>query len=232
MDSTSQDQQLQGPPKQLDIDFGSFVQQLDAELLHDELRLEQRVIPDFVRLAEIVAAHRTLGNHIVITSGSFDISHIGHYRYLLAARLALKAASSKAILIVGVDSDEKIRKRKGEERPVVPEEERVEDLLFQTSSVDYVFLKHVDHPRWEFVRTVRPDVVIATAETYTQEEIEELEADYCGKVLVLPPMAVTTTSARLRKIQVGLAAKIGSAFAKEAPAFVERVIDEVLGGKK
>ena len=63
-----------------------------------------------------------------------------------------------------------------------------------------VTLKHTHHPKWALIKAVRPDVLVATEETYTQAEITELEAKYCGRVKVLERMATVSTSARLRDI--------------------------------
>jgi rfaE bifunctional protein nucleotidyltransferase chain/domain len=157
--------------------------------------VESKFIKDYDRLGEIVAAYRTLGKQIVLTSGSFDMIHIGHAKYLETAR------SYGDILVVGVDSDTKIKQRKGPDRPVVPEEERV-SMLTHIRGVDYVALKQPAHEHWKLIKTVRPDTLIATQETYSDEEIEQL-AEYCGQVVVLPPQATTSTSAKIRRLQIG-----------------------------
>ena len=79
---------------------------------------------------------RDLGQTVVLTSGSFDILHEGHSLYLEAAREA------GDFLIVGVDSDEKVRARKGPSRPAVPEEERLRMVTHQRG-VGLVTLKPV-----------------------------------------------------------------------------------------
>ena len=107
-------------------------------------------------------------------------------------------------LIVGVDSDDKIRERKGPHRPAVPEMERLRMVTHQRG-VGLVTLKARDHEKWALIKAVRPDVLVATAETYSPEQIAELEAKYCGEVRVLERMATISTSARLRRIQLGLA---------------------------
>jgi bifunctional ADP-heptose synthase (sugar kinase/adenylyltransferase) len=102
-------------------------------------------------------------------------------------------------LIVGLDSDEKIRARKGDNRPVVPQMERLRMVTHQRG-VGLVTLKHTSHSKWALIKAVRPDVLVATEETYTPEEISELEAGYCGRVEVLERMATVSTSARLRDV--------------------------------
>jgi bifunctional ADP-heptose synthase (sugar kinase/adenylyltransferase) len=104
---------------------------------------------------------------------------------------------------VGLDSDEKIRARKGPHRPAVPEMERLRMVTHQRG-VGLVTLKHLHDERWRLIKTIRPDVLVATADTYTPVQIAELEERYCGRVEVLERMATVSTSARLRRIQLGL----------------------------
>jgi len=98
---------------------------------------------------------------------------------------------------------EKIRARKGPHRPAVPEMERLRMVTHQRG-VGLVTLKHLHDERWRLIKTIRPDVLVATADTYSRDEIAELEEHYCGRVAVLERMATVSTSARLRRIQLGL----------------------------
>jgi D-beta-D-heptose 7-phosphate kinase/D-beta-D-heptose 1-phosphate adenosyltransferase len=169
----------------------------NSGLFADASNFEMRYVPDYERISEIVAALRVLELRVVLTSGSFDILHEGHSMYLEAAR------RFGDFLIVGVDSDEKIRDRKGPHRPAVPEMERLRMVTHQRG-VGLVTLKGAHDERWRLIKTVRPDVLVATADTYTPAEIGELAADYCGRVEVLERMATVSTSARLRRIQLGV----------------------------
>jgi D-glycero-beta-D-manno-heptose 1-phosphate adenylyltransferase len=164
-----------------------------SSLFADASNFEERFIEDYDKISETVGALRTLGFRVVLTSGSFDIIHEGHSMYLEAAR------QFGDFLIVGLDSDEKIRARKGENRPVVPQMERLRMVTHQRG-VGLVTLKQSGHPRWALIKAVRPDVLVATEETYTPEDIKELEASYCGRVEVLGRMATVSTSARLREV--------------------------------
>jgi D-glycero-beta-D-manno-heptose 1-phosphate adenylyltransferase len=166
---------------------------MSSSLFADASNFDQRFIEDYDEIETTVNALRTLGFKVVLTSGSFDVIHEGHSMYLEAAR------QFGDFLIVGLDSDEKIRGRKGENRPVVPQMERLRMVTHQRG-VGLVTLKHTHHPKWALIKAVRPDVLVATEETYTQAEITELEASYCGRVEVLERMATVSTSARLREI--------------------------------
>ncbi|MBI3956887.1 MAG: adenylyltransferase/cytidyltransferase family protein [Candidatus Kerfeldbacteria bacterium] len=157
--------------------------------------IENRIIREFDTLSLRVEACRALGLKIVLTSGTFDLLHVGHSRYLEQAR------QYGDILIVGVDGDEKVRRKKGPNRPIVHEDERME-IVCHTRHVDLVFLKSATHEHWQFIGTVRPDVLIATKETYTGAELDELKK-ICGEVVVLEPQAMTSTTARIRALLIG-----------------------------
>lgn len=188
-------------------------------MLHILKNKKSRIITNYQEIAPIVKKYRMQGKRIVLTQGSFDMLHIGHGRYCQTAR------EYGDVLFVGVDSDEKIRKRKGPDRPVVPQDERMEMLTY-LSSVDHVVLKDVHTPKWELIRIIQPDVLIATEETYTADEIQELR-NYCGEVIVLAPMATTSTSAKIRLVQMGTAKKISTTLSSSLIATIEQVLSEL-----
>jgi D-glycero-beta-D-manno-heptose 1-phosphate adenylyltransferase len=181
---------------------------------------EERWIKDDKKITEFVNHCKGLGLKIVLTQGSYDLVHIGHARYLETAK------KHGDILVVGVDSDEKIRHRKGPERPVVPEAERME-MVAHLRPVDIVYLKKLKAPKWHLIKIIHPDVLIATGETYTKEELKELKK-YCGKVVVLPRQATTTTSAKIRHLQIGTAKKLERSL---TPKLI-KTLQEVLSGVK
>ena len=196
----------------------------NSGLFADASNFELRYVKDYERISEIVEALRVLGLKVVLTSGSFDILHEGHSMYLEAAR------GFGDFLIVGLDSDEKLRVRKGPGRPAVPELERLRMVTHQRG-VGLVTLKHLDEPKWSLIKAVRPDVLVATAETYSDEQIAELEAKYCGRVEVLDRMATVSTSARLRRLQMGLAEMMSKKLSERLPELIQDVIDES-GGQR
>lgn len=151
----------------------------------------------YQQLTKVVKAHRDLEQTIVLTQGTYDMVHVGHGRYLQDAK------KRGDVLIVGVDSDEKVRQRKGVGRPIVPEEERVEMLTY-FSSVDHVVIKPLQAEKWSLIKLVRPDVLIVTEEAYTPVQLEQL-GQFCGQVEVLSRKALTSTSAKIRRVQMCLA---------------------------
>lgn len=177
-------------------------------------------------LKERVEACRKLKKKIVLTSGAWDILHVGHCGYLESAKRATGSRIDDAVLVVGVDSDEKIRAKKGKNRPIVPEKERLE-ILCHIRHVDLVVLKKQSDEKWSLIKTVRPDVLVVSERTeYSESERKELE-EWCGRVILLESQATTSTTARIRLLIVGVAQE-----AKENFASLEKDILSVLGNFK
>ena len=115
-------------------------------------------------LARVLAEHRSRNEKIVLANGCFDILHVGHIRYLAGAK------AEGDILVVAINSDQGVRKLKGEGRPVLPELERAE-LVAALTAVDYVII--FDEPNVEsLLETLRPNVH-AKGTDYTAETVPE-----------------------------------------------------------
>lgn len=135
---------------------------------------------------------RKNGKTIGLVQGSWDLFHLGHLRYIMKARGLCD------FLIISMDNDEKIRKRKGPTRPVIPEDERYE-FISMLNIADAVVVKKAQDPKWHLIKTVKPDVLIAIRDTYDDDQLEKL-GKYCGRVAILPRQAKTSTSDKIRKI--------------------------------
>ncbi len=110
-------------------------------------------ILDRSALAAALAEERRGGQRIVFTNGCFDLIHAGHIRYLRDA----KALGD--LLVVGVNSDESVRRLgKGMERPILAQAERAE-ILAALEMVDYVSIFGEDTPV-ELIQTILPDVLV------------------------------------------------------------------------
>jgi rfaE bifunctional protein nucleotidyltransferase chain/domain len=107
-------------------------------------------------LKEKVRALKRAGKKIVFTNGCFDLLHIGHVRYLKAAR------AEGDLLVVGVNSDRSVREIKKPGRPVVPENERAE-VLASLACVDFVTLFDEPDPLVT-IRSLVPDVLVKGAD--------------------------------------------------------------------
>ena len=131
---------------------------------------------------------RNEGQTLVFTNGVFDLLHVGHVRYLAAARELGDA------LVVAINSDRSVKQLKGEFRPIVDEQERAE-VLAALRSVSYVTIFDDISPR-TLIASLLPDVLVKGGD-YGLDDIhgrEEVEAAG-GKVVSLPfvPGASTTT---------------------------------------
>jgi rfaE bifunctional protein nucleotidyltransferase chain/domain len=114
-----------------------------------------------------VAAWRRGGDPITLANGCFDLLHVGHVRYLQAAK------QLGGRLIVAVNSDESVRALKGEGRPLMPAEERAE-ILSALTDVDAVVIFPEPDVR-TLIREVRPDVH-AKGTDYTADTVPERDA--------------------------------------------------------
>jgi rfaE bifunctional protein nucleotidyltransferase chain/domain len=180
-----------------------------------------RFIPDHVALKAYIEELKSKGSKIVLTQGVYDLIHEGHARYLEAAK------SHGDVLVVGVDSDELTKMRKGPNRPIVPEQERV-NMLLHLRHVDVVTIREARHDIGELIRLVKPHVLITSSST------EDFKADLalgkytddCGNIIVLPPQATTSTTARIRNITIEGAEKL----AREVQTLTERFLNEIKNG--
>lgn len=103
-------------------------------------------------LPRLVEEARRAGRRIVFTNGVFDLLHVGHLRYLRAAR------ALGELLIVGVNDDASATRLKGSARPLVPQDERAE-LLAALAPVDWVVLFGEDTAA-ALVTAIQPDIYV------------------------------------------------------------------------
>jgi rfaE bifunctional protein nucleotidyltransferase chain/domain len=139
-------------------------------------------------LAAFVREARAAGKRIVFTNGVFDILHPGHLRYLQAAR------THGDLLIVGLNSDASVRRNKGPERPINPQEERAE-VLAALSCVDAVSIFDEDTPA-DVIRRVQPDVLVKGADWPADQIVGRDTVEARGGRVVLEPVeeGYSTTS--------------------------------------
>lgn len=129
------------------------------------------------QLQTLIAGWRRAGERVTLANGCFDVLHVGHIRYLHAAR------ELGGKLIVAVNSDASVRALKGEGRPVMPADERVE-ILAALADVDAVVIFSEKDVR-AIIREVRPDLH-AKGTDYTVESVPERdEVEACGGRVVI-----------------------------------------------
>jgi D-glycero-beta-D-manno-heptose 1-phosphate adenylyltransferase len=140
---------------------------------------------------------RRRGVLVAVANGAFDLLHVGHVRYLEAA----KKATQGGALIVGVNTDASVRASKGPGRPIVPEAERAE-LVDALRCVDRVVL-FAEPTAAALLGALRPDLHVKGTD-YTADSVPERElvAGYGGRTVVAgDPKDHSTTDliGRLRK---------------------------------
>lgn len=114
---------------------------------------------------------------VVTTNGCFDLMHVGHLRYLQAAK------NLGDLLVVGVNSDNSVRELKGERRPLIPADERAE-MLAGLDCVDYVVIFPELDPI-SLLSELKPDIHVKGGD-YTIEQVIERQVveENGGRVIV------------------------------------------------
>jgi rfaE bifunctional protein nucleotidyltransferase chain/domain len=132
------------------------------------------------------------GKRIVFTNGCFDILHPGHI-YLLAA-----AKKLGDLLIVGLNSDDSVRRLKGPSRPINNEQIRDENLS-AINEVDFIILFTEDTPE-SLIQQVKPDILVKGGD-YKSEEIvgSDFVKSYGGKVMTIPILEGHSTTNLIEK---------------------------------
>jgi D-beta-D-heptose 7-phosphate kinase/D-beta-D-heptose 1-phosphate adenosyltransferase len=143
---------------------------------------------------EIVRLWQRKGKRVVFTNGCFDILHRGHIELLSFAK------RHGDLLVVGLNSDDSVRRLKGPRRPLNRQEDRA-ILLAALEMVDYVVLFEEDTPL-ELIKQLLPDVLVKGGD-YRVEEIvgREIVEQNGGKVVVFPLLNGFSTTAFIEQIQ-------------------------------
>lgn len=131
---------------------------------------------------------------IVFTNGCFDILHVGHARYLAQA----KALGD--ILVVGLNSDESVKRLKGPTRPIQTEEDRKE-LLLALKAVDMVVIFSEDTPL-ELIKKIQPHFLVKGGD-WSEDQIvgSDFVKSIGGKVMSLPFSQGKSTTNIVDKIE-------------------------------
>lgn len=151
-------------------------------------------IVDRQTLRQRVAEWRRGGETVVLANGCFDLLHVGHIRYLRAA----KALGGR--LVVAINSDASARQLKGEGRPFMPEQERAE-IMAALEDVDAVVIFSEPDVR-ALVREIRPDVH-AKGTDYTAQNVPErdLVVECGGRVEIVGDPKDHSSSDMLRAMK-------------------------------
>lgn len=152
-------------------------------------------IVDLKELSDRCEKLRSAGKKIVATNGCFDLLHVGHVRYLQAAR------ALGDILIVGLNGDRSVHALKGPGRPITPERDRAE-ILAALACVDLVTI-FPEIRATKFLAAVRPAIYVKggdyTSETLDEEERKILK-DLEVAIRIIPFEAGYSTSGMIEQI--------------------------------
>lgn len=119
----------------------------------------------------------------VLATGCFDILHQGHKNFLKAAK------NQGDVLIIGIESDKRVRKLKGETRPINDWQKRAKTLV-QIDIVDFVFLLPESfggaQDRWELLQLIKPNILAVSENTPYLEKKKKLIEKIGGRIFVYP----------------------------------------------
>jgi D-beta-D-heptose 7-phosphate kinase/D-beta-D-heptose 1-phosphate adenosyltransferase len=153
-----------------------------------------KTVTDIFQLAARLAAYRLEGRRIVFTNGCFDILHRGHITFLNRAK------AFGDILIIGLNSDESVRRLKGPSRPINSLEDRGQ-ILAALSCVDHIvpFDNDTSH---NLIRIIQPDVFVKGGD-YTRETLPEarLVGELGGNIRILPYLEDHSTTGIIERIR-------------------------------
>jgi rfaE bifunctional protein nucleotidyltransferase chain/domain len=154
----------------------------------------QKKILSREQIKHFISSARVTGKKIALTNGCFDILHEGHI-YSLS-----QAAKEADLLIVGLNSDDSVRKLKGEHRPLNNEHSRAM-ILASLILIDAIVIFEEDTPV-ELIKTIRPDVYVKGGD-YTIDQLAgaDIILAYGGRVIINPFIQGFSTSAIIEKIK-------------------------------
>lgn len=164
----------------------------------EELQLffseQDKQISSNPQLELLLKQYRNEGKRIVFTNGCFDILHSGHVNYLNRAK------HFGDILIIGLNSDESIKRLKGPERPINTLSDRLQ-VLSGLSSVDHI-VPFTENTPINLIKKIRPDVYVKGGD-YTRETLPEVPVveGYGGHVELVPFVKDRSTTEIIRRIR-------------------------------
>jgi len=159
-----------------------------------EKEIQSHIIMSREILKKTVTSIKKKKKKIITTNGVFDILHIGHIRYLNECR------KYGHVLIVGVNSDDSVKRIKGKDRPIINQFARAE-MIASLKPVDYVYIFNEDDP-CSFLNLVKTDVHIKAGDYTIDQIIEKNTVErHGGQVILVKAIKGFSTTNILKKIR-------------------------------
>jgi D-beta-D-heptose 7-phosphate kinase/D-beta-D-heptose 1-phosphate adenosyltransferase len=157
------------------------------------MRYREKIVDRATAVAKVTEARRA-GKRVVFTNGCFDLMHVGHVRYLAAAR------DAGDLLVVAINADASVQRLKGPERPLVPEAARAE-VLAALAAVDWVTVFEEDTPA-EVIAALLPDVLVKGTDWAPDQVVgrDTVEA-HGGRVELIPVVDGFSTTSLVERIR-------------------------------
>jgi rfaE bifunctional protein, domain I/rfaE bifunctional protein, domain II len=155
----------------------------------EEFREENKII-ETDQIESLIGKLKSKNKKIVFTNGCFDIIHKGHIKYLQEAR------KQGDILVVGLNSDNSVKRLKGPERPIKNQEERAV-IMSALEMVDYVSVFDEDTPI-DLIQKIVPDVLVKGGD-YKVEEV--IGREYAKSTIIIPFVNGYSTTSTIDKIK-------------------------------
>ena len=163
------------------------------EFLQEEMLRTSHTVLKLEELKKIISMAKSTDKKVVFTNGCFDIIHGGHIEFLQ------KAKSMGDILVVGLNTDQSVKKLKGENRPIKNEKERA-NILSALKYIDYITLFSETTPE-KLIQEIKPDILVK-GDDYKIDEVvgREIVEGYGAKVELIPIVQGHSTTQTLAEI--------------------------------
>ena len=163
------------------------------EFLQEEMLRTSHTVLGLEELKKIISMAKSTDKKVVFTNGCFDLIHGGHIEFLQ------KAKSLGDILVVGLNTDQSVKKLKGENRPIKNERERA-NILSALKYIDYITMFNETTPE-KLIREIRPDILVK-GDDYKIDEVvgREIVEGYGAKVELIPIVKGHSTTGTLEQI--------------------------------
>ena len=159
-----------------------------------EESVDDKKIKTLPELLSITQRLKKQGKHIAWTNGCFDILHVGHIRYLQAAKRL------GDILVVGLNTDASVRRLKGPSRPIHSEQERAE-ILSALSCIDYIILFGEDTPL-SLIEQVVPHVIVKGGDYHAEDVVGyETMIRTGGRTVIIPSVEGRSTTHLIDRVR-------------------------------